>query len=151
MARFGGNEFTSFSVPLVFGGRYFVLEPANPPLLTVFREIDGRPAFEVLKNQPVDNETTEVTKSGAGIVTVVDRATKRFVYKVRPGSETSVAFGKIDGGEVSAQITDKQLKVGGMTLQNNVFNGVMAGVVVNADGTIRVGCCLLYTSDAADE
>lgn len=33
MARFGGNEFTGFSVPLVFEGRYFVMEPGNPPLM----------------------------------------------------------------------------------------------------------------------
>ena len=33
MAKFGGNEFTDFSVPLVFEGRYFVLEPGDTPSL----------------------------------------------------------------------------------------------------------------------
>ncbi len=42
MARFGGNEFSSFSVPLVFDGRYFVLEPGNPALLSVFIEREGK-------------------------------------------------------------------------------------------------------------
>jgi hypothetical protein len=60
MAQFGGNEFTTFSVPLVFEGRYFVLEPGNPPLLTVFSEKDGKPVFEVLKNQPVENALARV-------------------------------------------------------------------------------------------
>lgn len=44
--------FTSFSVPLVFCGRYFVLEPTDPPSLSVFVEVDGQPIFEVLKNKP---------------------------------------------------------------------------------------------------
>lgn len=49
MARFGGNEFTGFSVPLVFEGRYFIMEPGDPPKLTVVYEKDGEPIFEVLK------------------------------------------------------------------------------------------------------
>ena len=31
MTKLGSNEFTSFSVPLVFAGRYFILEPGDPP------------------------------------------------------------------------------------------------------------------------
>jgi hypothetical protein len=142
MARFGGNEFTSFSVPLVFGDRYFVLEPGEPPLLSVFVERDETPAFEVLRNQPVDNPHADVLKSPAGIVTVSDRETGRFLYKIRPGSETSVAFGKLQGGEVTARISDKALSVGGITLENNTFDGVMAGVVVRDDGGVGIGCAL---------
>ena len=52
MAKFGGNEFIGFSVPLVFEGRYFIMEPGNPPNITVVREIKGTPVFEVLKNEP---------------------------------------------------------------------------------------------------
>src|SRR5690348_9973760 len=98
MPRFGGNEFDgNFSVPLAFEGRYFILEPGEPdPLVTVVREVDGSPVFEVLKNEPVGEETS---KTGAGIVTVGDRA-GGFLYKVRPGSETSVVFGTISGEEV---------------------------------------------------
>ena len=142
MARFGGNEFTTFSVPLVFKGRYFVLEPGDPPLLSVFLEVGGQPVFEVLKNKPVVNAITEVTSSGAGVVTVSDRQSYRFLYKVRPGSETSVAFGKLDGGEISAQITDRMIQVGGMKLENNTFAGAMAGVVVEENGSVGMGCAL---------
>jgi hypothetical protein len=142
MTRFGGNEFTSFSVPLVFAGRCFILEPGNPPLLTVLTEVNGRPVFEVLKNQPVKNPVSDVTATAAGIVTVADKKTSRFLYKIRPGSETSVAFGKLDGGEISAKITDKKLQIGGITLENNVFNGVMAGVVVDKNGGIGIGAPL---------
>jgi hypothetical protein len=142
MARFGGNEFTRFSVPLVFRGRYFVLEPGQPPLLTVFVEHDGTPEFEVLRNQPVDNSHSDVSRSPAGIVTVSDRETGRFLYKIRPGSETSVAFGTLRGGEVSARISDRALSVGSITLENNTFDGVMAGVVVDGDGGVGIGCAL---------
>jgi hypothetical protein len=51
LAKFGGNEFKA-SLCLVFDGRYFVLEPGNPPMLTVFLERDGQPVFEVLRNRP---------------------------------------------------------------------------------------------------
>ena len=47
MARFGGNEFVGFSVPLVFDGRYFIMEQNDPPQLTVVYEKDGDPNFKV--------------------------------------------------------------------------------------------------------
>jgi len=50
MARFGGSEFVGFSVPLVFSGRYFLLEPGKEALVSVFTEQNGQAIFEVLKN-----------------------------------------------------------------------------------------------------
>lgn len=142
MAKFGGNEFTGFSVPLVFMDRYFLLEPSNPPLVSVFVLVNGKPEFEVLKNKAVGSSVSEATTTPPGIVTVLDKATKRFLYKVRPASETSVAFGKLDGGEITAQITDKKIQVGGINVQNNTFSGVMAGVVVDANGGLGIGASL---------
>lgn len=138
MAHFGGNEFASFSVPLVFEGRYFVMEPGNPPMLTVFVERDNKPVFEVLKNKPVMNDITEVSMTPPGIVTV-SASGGRFLYKIRPGSETSVVFGTLQGQEIDARITDTMIRVGGVTLQNNTFVGAMAGVVVRADGGVGIG------------
>ena len=139
MARFGGNEFTDFSVPLVFESRYFVLEPGDPPRITVLLERDHQPVFEVLKNQPNENAVSDVTANQTGFVTVVAKGTSRFLYKVRPASETSVAFGKLDGGEISARITDRAIQVGGITVENNRFIGSMAGVVVGTDGSVVIG------------
>jgi hypothetical protein len=142
MARFGGNEFTGFSVPLVFGGRYFVLEPGKEPLISVFTDQGGKPMFEVLKNKPAENAQTKVTTNSSGIVTVTDKQTDRFLYKIRPGSETSVAFGKLDGGEISAVISDKKIQVGGVTVANNTFAGNMGGVLVREDGGMAIGTAL---------
>ncbi len=139
MAKFGGNEFTDFSVPLVFEGRYFIMEPGNPPTITVVLEVEGQPIIEVLKNEPYSNSITEVTKTPVGIITVSKRASGKFLYKIRPDSETSVAFGKIDGDEISATISDKKIQVGGITLPNNKFAGNMAGVVVHSDGRVGIG------------
>ena len=139
MARFGGNEFTAFSVPLVFEGRYFVLEPGNPPLITVFLERAGEPVFEVLKNRPMETDITAGSTNPTGVAAVTDKASQKFLYKIRPGSETSVAFGKLDGSEISARVTDRSLHVGGITLQNNVFAGQMAGVIVHPDGSVGIG------------
>ena len=138
MARFGGNEFTTFSVPLAFEGRYFILEPGDPPRVSVVREYEGAPVFEVVRNEPVDNPLSEVTKTAAGVVTVSDK-TGKFLYKVRPHYETSVVFGKIDGGEVLVRITDRNIQVGGNTIANSVFIDTMAGVVVRADGGMGIG------------
>src|SRR4051794_25229971 len=80
MVTFGGNHFEGdFSVPLAFEGRYFIVEPGDPPLVTVVREVNGAPAFEVLKNEPAGEQTS---KTPVGIVTVGD-AHGGFLYKVR--------------------------------------------------------------------
>jgi hypothetical protein len=142
MAKFGGNQFTGFSVPLVFMDRYFLLEPSNPPLLSVFVLVNGRPEFEVLKNKAVGTSVSDATTTPPGIVTVTDKATQRFLYKIRPASETSVVFGKLDGGEITAQITDKNIQVGSNIIQNNTFSGVMAGVIVDANGGVGIGASL---------
>ena len=142
MARFGGNEFTDFSVPLVFEERYFIMEPGDPPRLTVVYEKDGNPAFEVLKNEPSENPLTDVSKTPPGIVTVSDKKSGRFLYKIRPASESSVAFGKLDGGEISARITDRMIQVGGITLENNKFVGAMAGVMVDTKGGVGIGAAI---------
>jgi hypothetical protein len=139
MVRFGGSEFVNCSVPLAFEGRYFILEPADPPLVSVVCEHNGKPIFEVMRNEPVDNPKSAVSKTTAGIVTVSDKQTGRFLYKIRPSSETSVVFGKIDGGEISATITDRVIRVGGITIENCIFNGVGAGIVVDANGGVGIG------------
>ncbi len=134
MVRFGGNEFLNFSVPLSVGGRYFIFEPGDPPLISIVREVEGAPVFELLKNVPVDNPFSEVSELG-GRVAVSDK-TEKFQYKVRPHSETSIVFGTIDSDEVSVRITDKKIQVGGNTIENNLFTGTQVGVVVGADGSV---------------
>jgi hypothetical protein len=108
-------------------------------MVTAVRDHGGQPVFEIKRNEPVENEYSVVTKTSAGIVTVGDRATGKFLYKVRPRSETSVVFGKIDGGEMTALISDRKIVVGGITIENCVFNGVGAGVVVGYDGSVGIG------------
>jgi len=142
MARFGGNDFTDFSVPLVFEGRFFIMEPGDPSRLTVIYKKDGSPTFEVLKNEPSENPPTDISKTPPGIVTVSDKKSGRFLHKIRPASETSAAFGKLDSGEISARITDRMIQVGGITFENNKFMGAMAGVVVDAKGGVRIGAAI---------
>jgi hypothetical protein len=139
MTKFGGSTFINCSVPLAFKGRYFILESGDPPSFSVVLEHNGKPIFEIKKNVPSDNPITVASISGAGIITVSDKATGKFLYKFRPESETSIVFGKIDGGEISAKISDKRIQVGGVTLENCIFNGVGAGVVVDGNGGIGIG------------
>ena len=73
MARLGGNELSSFSVPLVFEGRYFVFESGNPSLLSVFLVRNGQPIIEVLKNQGKKNPISSVLTNSTGVVSVTDK------------------------------------------------------------------------------
>ncbi len=118
------------------------MEPGDPPSLTAVYEQDRKPIFEILKNEPSENPLTDVSRTPPGIVTVSDKQSGRFLYKIRPASETSVAFGKLDGGEISARITDRMIQVGGITLENNKFVGTMAGVVVDAKGGVGIGAAI---------
>ncbi len=149
MVKFGGNTFSDFSVPLVFEGRYFIMEPGtSSPSITVVVVHDGEPVFEVLKNEPQNNFLTEVSKTPPGIITVGDRETGAFLYKVRPQSETSVTFGRIEGEKevgVSVRITDQKIQVLNpdgepmLDVMNNKFEGDMAGVLVSRGGTVAIG------------
>jgi hypothetical protein len=136
---FGGSTFIGCSVPLAFESRYFILEPGtkDEPLVSVIRDDDGEPVFEVFRNEPGNAPMTTSSKTPPGIVTV-GAADGSFLYKVRPGSETSVVFGTLKG-EVEAKITDKKIQVGGILIENCTFAGVGAGVVVSADGSVGIG------------
>ncbi len=141
MVKFGGSTFANCSVPLAAGGRYFILE-SDPPniLVSVVLEYRGQFVFEVLKNEPQENPVSKVSKSGAGIVTVEDIETDRFLYKVRPASETSVVFApRRCQEEVSVSVTDSEIKVGTIRVKNCLFSGVGAGVVVHEDGSVGIG------------
>ena len=70
------------------------------------------------------------------------------MYKVRPGSETSITFGRLGGSEgesLSVRITDRMIEVldpDGSTMliaQNNRFDGTMAGFLVASDGSVGMG------------
>lgn len=141
MVRFGGSNFINCSVPLAFCGRYFILEQGKIPLISVIQEYKGQPMFEIKQNEPIDNPLSDVTKTPIGIITVSDKASGDFLYKIRPSSETSVVFGKIDGGEISATITDKYIKIGENMIQNCAFSGG-AGIVVSPDGGMGMGCSI---------
>ena len=139
MTKFGGSKFINCSVPLAFRGRYFILEPSTPPLISVVLDHNGQALFEIKQNKPYENPLTDVAISGAGIITVSEKSTGKFLYKFRPESETSIIFGKIDGGEITAQISDKKIQVGGSTIENCTFNGVDAGIVVDEKGGVSIG------------
>ncbi len=94
--------------------------------------------FEVLKNRPMANGITDMNETSAGIVAVSKRSSGEFLYKVRPDSETSVVFGKLEGDTIDVKITDRYILIGGMRLENCEFRGV-AGVVVRRDGTTAIG------------
>lgn len=139
--KLGGSEFVNCSVPLAFGQRYVILESGAPkPLVTVLVEHQGKLVAEVLKNEPQENPVSEVSKSGAGIVTVADRETGSFLYKVRPTSATSVLFGlRLGDEEIPVRVTDKLIEVGNRRVVNCVFDGVAVGVLLREDGSLALG------------
>ena len=139
MTKFGGNTFINCSVPLEFKGRYFILEPGNPPSFSVVLEHNGKLIFEIKKNKPCDNPITKLSMTGVGIIAVSDKVTGRFLYKFRPENETSVVLGKIDGGETSVIISDREIQACGATFRNSRFEDLGVGVVVSENGSISIG------------
>jgi hypothetical protein len=140
MVKFGSNTFAGFGIPLAFGGRYFIVEPSSPtPLMSVVLVDGGKVHCEVLRNQPSMNTQTTVTMTPPGIITVADKATGSFVYKMRPGSETSVVFGRLNAGDMEVTISDKALRIGGSTLSDNLIMGCLVGVQVRPDGSFSMG------------
>ena len=139
MAKFGGNEFSSFSVPLVFEGRYFVLEPGNPSLLSVFLVRNGQPVVEVLKNEGKENPISKVLSNPTRVVTVTDKISGDLLYRVHPGSRANITFGTLKGDEITVKVSDRSIEAGGVTFANKRFNGTGAGVAIARDGSVNIG------------
>ena len=139
MARLDETGFNQYSVPLVFKDRYFILEPGDPPLLTVVSEKDGETFFEVLKNEPRENPLSEASLPSPGTIAVSPKSGGDLLYTIHPGTETKVAFVKIDGEQMTARITESSVEVEGITLRNNTFIGDMTGVSLMPDGGVSIG------------
>ncbi len=141
MYKFGGNTFIDCCVPLALEGRYwryFIVEPGNPPSFNVVLEHNGKLIFEIKKNKPYDNPITKLSMTGVGIIAVSDKVTDRFLYKFRPENETSIVLGKIDGGETSVKITDRETIVNGAIIRGNTFIGKV-GITVRENGGFSIG------------
>jgi len=131
----------------------FLMEPGDPPLITVIIERMGKVEFEIEKNKPVENRFTAVTTNQTGIVTVSHKESGNFIYKVRPGSETSVVFGRLKDNNKILRITDKKIFVYYepeedrslkdedlfFEVENGKFNGYNFGIIVKNDGSVEMG------------
>ncbi len=140
MANIGSNQFKNVTFPLVFEDRYFMLE-ASPEkdVWTVLQLKDGDLIIEVLKNEPHQNPSTEVTTNPTGIITVSDKDSGKFLYKIRPGSKNTSIFGSINGAETEIKITDKEIRVGTNSFQNNMVIGSSVGIMVDKKGGMSMG------------
>ncbi|RUS42261.1 hypothetical protein [Cohnella sp. AR92] len=150
MAILGSNKFSQGSIPIKFMGRYFILEKsATDVSLSVAFKSEGKLYFEIRNNEPVENPYSIVSKTPVGIVTVVDRKTDRFMYKLRPESNTSIIFGKLDGGEIDIKVSDKEIDFGnGNTMSSSQFKGRIIGIELFENGAIGIGVTI--TQDDID-
>ena len=138
MVRSGERKLNNYSVPLAFEGHYFILESGAFPQISVIREFEGRPIFEVSRNKPMVHPLSETSEDAVGIVSVFDKQTSRFLYIIRPGLETNVVLGKTDGGAISVKIMDDRIHVSGDTIHNCVFNGVATTICVDYQGCLSI-------------
>lgn len=140
MVKFGSNDFINFFVPFAFDGRYFIFEPGTTnPLISIVIEHEGKPVLEVFRNEPKENYLSVATMTPPGIISFAEISSGRFLYKVHPGTETSIMFATKEGDDNYAIITDHLIKVGGYHIKNNIFNGVSVGVLVDINGDIAIG------------
>ncbi len=143
MVNIGSNKFENVAFPLTFQNRYFMLESSvGADLWTVFTVKDGKPVIEILKNKPQDNDLSKGETNPTGVVTVSDPKTGAFLYKLRPGNKNSSIFGRIKGQETEIKITDREIRIGTNTFQNNLVSGFAVGIIVDAKGNIEMGAGL---------
>ena len=143
MVNIGSNKFENVAFPLAFENRYFMLEStSDSDVWTVFTVQDGNLIIEILKNSPQDNSLTNVETSPTGIVTVSDPKTGTFLYKLRPGNKNSSIFGRIKGNETEIKITDREIRIGTNTFQNNLVSASAVGIIVDGNGGIGMGAGL---------
>ena len=90
--------------------------------------------IEILRNKPQDNDLSKAETNSTGVVTVSDPMTNAFLYKLRPGNKSSSIFGRINGQETEIKITDKEIRVGTNTFQNNIVSGFAVGIIVDSKG-----------------
>ncbi len=143
MINIGSNKFENVAFPLAFDNRYFMLESAaGSDVWTVFTVQDGKPIIEILKNKPQVNDLSKAETNPTGIVTVSDPKTGAFLYKLRPGNKNSSIFGRINGEETEIKITDREIRIGTNTFQNNLVSGFAVGIIVDGNGVIGMGAGL---------
>ncbi len=143
MVNIGSNKFENVAFPLAFNNRYFMLEPStDSDVWTVFTVQDGVPIIEILKNKPQDNDLSKAETNPTGIVTVSDPSTGAFLYKLRPGNKNSSIFGRINGEETEIKITDREIRIGTNSFQNNQISGSAVGIIVDSNGDIGMGAGL---------
>ncbi len=117
-----------------------ILESENgKDIWTVFTFINGNLVIEILKNVPQKNSISEVTTNPTGILTVADKKTGGFLYKIRPGSRDSSIFGAIKAEEKEIRITDKEIRFAGSVFSNNIISGFPVGIKIDKNGGIGIG------------
>jgi hypothetical protein len=143
MVNIGSNKFENVAFPLALENRYFLLESSEgEDVWTVFTITDGKPVIEILKNKPHENELSKAEANPTGIITVSDPKTGMFLYKLRPGNKSSSIFGRINGNETEIKITDREIRIGTNTFQNNLVSGFNVGIIVDSKGGIGMGAGL---------
>ncbi len=140
ITKVGSNIFTGFSIPLVVDNRHFILEPGDPPLISVAVLEGDDLLFEVFRNVPrSDNPDIDASATPVGITAVSDKETERFLYKIRPESETSIIFGRADK-ESTVVIKDRRIYVDGLEFRSNIIAGMVIGIKYDSS-TNSIGIC----------
>ncbi|MCJ7690993.1 MAG: hypothetical protein MUO60_16995 [Clostridiaceae bacterium] len=143
MVKIGSNKFENVAFPLALENRYFMLESSgDSDIWTVFTVKEGKPIIEILKNTPQDNDFSKAETNPTGIITVSDPKTGAFLYKLRPGNKNSSIFGRINGEEKEIMITDREIRIGTNTFQNNTVTSSAVGIILDSHGGIGIGASL---------
>ncbi len=143
MALINESKLNNCSVPLTFEGHYFLLESGALPEISVIREFEGRPVFEIRRNKPAENPLSDSSEDEHGVVSVFDKQTGRFLFTLSPGLETNVVLGITGGKAIAARIADNRIHVSGDTIYNCVFNGSATTLFVDYEGHLNVETSLV--------
>ncbi len=140
MPIIGSNTFEGCYVPLIYEDFVIIQSQDSPPKTSIARITGGPLIFEILNDEPQENPYTNVETNVTGIITVSDKESGKFLYKLRPDSDTSIVFGKIgEGGEEIIIKDDKIIIFGAQYSKNKIRSAV--GIWVK-DNSIAIGSTL---------
>lgn len=120
--KMGNNDFINCAFPLVIVNKFFMIENmGGQHIFSVFNLIDGKIVFEIIKNEPVENPYITGEKNPTGVITISNKETESYLYKIRPDNKSSLVFGIIAGEEKEIKIKDRFIEYNTNTIAMNTF------------------------------
>ncbi|GFK92243.1 hypothetical protein NNJEOMEG_00065 [Fundidesulfovibrio magnetotacticus] len=136
LVRLGEHKLYDCWMPMIFQGRYFVVEQAyRMRFVSVFTLRNGRISFEFLRNVPQQSKRSRCLTTPEKIVSLAG-GRKGLLYSVSHRGPFLMELHLPEGGVVQAHGLDGSLLVNGFHMECPTFDGTKACCLVTDQGGI---------------